>query len=213
MDEDLDLDFGDLDFGLDLKTDVVRLEIDAVVANLDVNNRQVFCIDRESQQLENLIPYPPPVGTCYKMLSGKNGFSSIAIIDYIARREVIEEMYVSTFRIGQKQMEVLDELAGRIKSAHFITSSLQGREDEKDKYDYGKYCRAVCDKYGWGYHPHNNHSKVFLMRTAQNYYVCETSSNLNENPKLEQYSFENNKDVYEFYEKMFLAILKKIKKS
>lgn len=41
------------------------------------------------------------------------------------------------------------------------------------------------------------------MRTSENYYVLETSSNLNENPKIEQYSFENNKELYLFYYEFF----------
>ena len=41
------------------------------------------------------------------------------------------------------------------------------------------------------------------MRTKENYYVLETSSNLNENPKIEQYSFENSKELYDFYYDFF----------
>ena len=206
-DLDLDIELDDLDFDIDLdmKVEPVYLEIDAVVAKLNVKSRKTFCIESESMQLENLIKAPPTKNECYKMLSGKNGFSSIAVIQYIATREVIEELYVSTFRVGQAQMQVLDDLSDRIKKAVFITSTLQGVEQGKEKYNYGEFCADVCKKNGWTYLPYNNHSKVILMRTKKNYYVCETSSNLNENPKLEQYSFENNKQIYEFYLKMFDA--------
>lgn len=209
--DDLDLDF-DLGFELEEeKIEPVKLEIDAVVAHLHVRERQVFCIDSESLQLENLINHAPTKDECFKMLSGRNGFSSIAVIKYVAEREIIEDLFVSTFRIGKAQMQVLDDLAFRIKNACFITSSLQGRE-EKTKYNYGEFCKDVCNKNGWRYIPFNNHSKVILMKTKNNFYVCETSSNLNENPKLEQYSFENNEVVYNFYLKMFNAICVQAKK-
>lgn len=44
-----------------------------------------------------------------------------------------------------------------------------------------------------------NHSKVTLMRTDCNWYVLETSSNLNENQKIEQFRFENDEHLFEFY--------------
>ena len=45
--------------------------------------------------------------------------------------------------------------------------------------------------------------KQFRMRTKDNYYVLETSSNLNENPKIEQYSFENDEELYAYYYRFF----------
>lgn len=140
------------------------------------------------------------------MLSGRNGFSSIAIIEYIASREIIEELMVTTFRIGKQQMGVLANLSQRIKKATLVTSTLQGSENSDAKYDSSDYCQSICKRLGWRYIVFNNHSKVILMKTKANWYVCETSSNLNENPRLEQYNFENNKKVYEFYAKMFDAI-------
>lgn len=45
------------------------------------------------------------------------------------------------------------------------------------------------------------------MKTKNNYYVVETSSNLNENPQIEQFTFENDKDLYEFYYDIFKVIM------
>ena len=56
---------------------------------------------------------------------------------------------------------------------------------------------------GWDIYAINNHSKIILMRTRKNYYIVETSSNLNENPQLEQFSIENSKKVFDFYKSMF----------
>lgn len=49
------------------------------------------------------------------------------------------------------------------------------------------------------------------MKTKnENYYVIETSSNLNENPKLEQFSWENDKELFEWYEKLFIELCKNL---
>jgi hypothetical protein len=57
----------------------------------------------------------------------------------------------------------------------------------------------VCERNGWRYASLKNHSKVILARTAENWFVIETSSNLNENPKIEQFSSENDAALFEFY--------------
>ena len=53
----------------------------------------------------------------------------------------------------------------------------------------------------------NNHSKIILAKTKHNFYVIETSSNLNENPKIEQFNFENSKRLYEFYLLLFKELI------
>lgn len=52
-----------------------------------------------------------------------------------------------------------------------------------------------------------NHSKVILLDTDKGKYVIETSSNFNENPKIEQFSFEKSAELYEFYKKSFAGLL------
>lgn len=46
-----------------------------------------------------------------------------------------------------------------------------------------------------------NHSKILLFETDVGKFVLETSSNLNENPKSEQFSLEKNNELYDFYKK------------
>ncbi len=59
--------------------------------------------------------------------------------------------------------------------------------------------KTICDEHGWHIHTLNNHSKVHLYDTDAGKFVLETSSNLNENPKIEQFSFEKDAELYEFY--------------
>ena len=55
----------------------------------------------------------------------------------------------------------------------------------------------------------NNHSKILLFDTNEGKFVLETSSNLNENPKIEQFSFEKNEELYGFYLELFEEIKKR----
>lgn len=59
--------------------------------------------------------------------------------------------------------------------------------------------QKVCNENKWFTHILNNHSKVHLYDTESGKYVLETSSNLNENPKIEQFSFEKDAALYDYY--------------
>lgn len=184
----------DLDFNL-----YETVPIETIIKRLDSKIRVTFDIEKQKRQLENTIANPPKKNEVFKILSGRQGFSSIATIQYIADREDIEKLYVSTFRIGKKQIDIIEEIG--IEECTFITSDLNSKDSRK--YDYFNYTKNICDRNGWKLIPANNHTKIILMKTKENYYVIETSSNLNENPKMEQYSFENDKGLYEFYESFF----------
>lgn len=96
--------------------------------------------------------------------------------------------------------------SGKLKNARFLTSSMQKEMDTKHGRNYAREFKTIADRNGWNMIVANNHSKIILMRTETAHYVLETSSNLNENPKIEQYSFENSKEVYDFYNHFFDCI-------
>lgn len=58
---------------------------------------------------------------------------------------------------------------------------------------------SIFEKNTWVLRCENNHSKVHLYDTDQGKFIIETSSNLNENPNIEQFSFEKDDDLFEFY--------------
>ena len=211
-----DFDFDDFDDFDDFEMEVNYRTVDicGLVKKLKSKRRKGFKITRDVKQLGALLGDPPKPTECFKMLSVGGGFSSLGIIKFVADREVIEEMYVSTFRIGKKHFEVLDRLhrTGRLKKASFITSTTQERVDEKmshngTEYNYYQHVQEVCEKNGWIIKAFDNHSKLILMKTDNSFYVVETSSNLNENPKMEQFSWENDKGLYEWYKELFIELL------
>ena len=168
--------------------------------------RQQFHIMREKHALESILTSPPTKDEIIKLVSC-GVFSAIGVIKYIADFEVIEHMDVSSFAVGAKHAETLSVLhdQGRIKTARFFVGNIMKTDGNRDgnRIDRSAALNNVCEKCGWNQIVCKNHSKIILMKTAKNYYVVETSSNLNENPKFEQFSFENNKTLYEFYREFF----------
>lgn len=171
--------------------------------------RQCFLLGKSVAGLDEILKkHPLNHSESLKIISFSGGFASISFIKSVAERETIEYLFASTLRVGEKQVGVLDDLefSGKLKHAEFIVGGLM-KNDEKTDYDYyGAFTRA-CKKNGWRYVVTNNHSKIILMQTPKNHYVLETSSNLNENPKIEQFSFENNKELFDFYKKFFEKVM------
>ena len=60
-------------------------------------------------------------------------------------------------------------------------------------------CKRFAKKNNWLIMVKNNHSKILLFDTESGKFVLETSSNLNENPKMEQFSFYKDEEMYNFY--------------
>lgn len=202
---DLDLDL--LDLNLDLgPTDGETIDIRHLVKKSQSKEKVFFSLEAEKRQLKTALPKMPNKNESYRMLSVKGGFSSISLIAHIAQTEKIESLYVSTFRVGVRQFEVLMDLRrkGLLESVSIITSGLQG-ENQK-KYDYLSPVLDGCKKNGWRICELNNHSKVILAKTKNGNYVIETSSNLNENPKIEQFIVENDECLYNWYKDFFEAV-------
>lgn len=190
------------------ETIYVKESISGIVKKMNSKKRNMFNITKEFKQLNTLIESPPEIDECFKMLSVGGGFSSLGIITYIATKETIEELYCSTFRIGKHHFETLIDLhaKNKLKQCHFITSQTQQRTDTK--YNYFEFIEKQCETFGWKLKCFNNHSKLILMQTDKNYYVVETSSNLNENPKMEQFNWENDKELYDWYKELFIELMK-----
>lgn len=207
LDSDLDfkdIDFSDFDFNFAEEKEQIRyLDINAILLQTDKKQRITFNLNKQVKQIESLINRLPKENETFYFLSGKNGFSSIAIIEFISKFEHIKNLDVSTFRIGTKQAKIICALgeAKKIDQAFFITGNIKNMETSK--YDYFTQIKAAFDKLGFKMISTNNHSKVLLFETDNNFYVCETSSNLNENPCLEQFSLSNSKELYYHYYQIF----------
>jgi len=208
-----EFDINDLEFNMPDDLDIFNLEStepEGLVKRLKSKRKKYFIIDKSIKALGKILDNKlPQKDECMKLISYDGGFASISFICYIAGKEKILELIASTLRIGEKQFNYLSKLYAKgmlLNATFFIGSIMQEDEKLKDKYNYYKHFDDACIKNRWNKIVINNHSKIILMRTEKNYYVLETSSNLNENPKIEQYSFENDKELYEFYYNFFAEL-------
>lgn len=170
----------------------------------------MFKIGRSIKILEELIPNLPQKDESIRAVSYQGGFSSISFIVMVAEKEKIKELTVSTLRVGEKQFKVLQKLKreNKLDEANFITGTIMKENTiNNKKYRYYEIFTEGCKENNWKWEVVNNHSKLILMQTKENYYVLETSSNLNENPKIEQFTFENDKDLYYFYYNLLTELL------
>lgn len=209
---DLDWNF-DFDFGGD-ETKYNEVDICGLAKKMKSKERHFFNLQNEVGQLSAICKTPPTRGEVIKAISVGGGWSCLAFIKWIADIEGIDEMWVSTFRIGKNHINELNALyrGGKLGKCHFVTSATQKKVDDKmiyngKEYRYFDYICEICKDNDWELRFYDNHSKIVLMRTKQNWYVLETSSNLNENPKMEQFSFENDKGLFDFYLQVFEVLL------
>ena len=137
----------------------------------------------------------PKQGECCKSVSPRGGWSSCSYICAINQLEKISSIIITTLRVGEKELDMLENEG--IKNVTFILSKVQKLNNAK--YQYFDDFEEKCKKNKWKYKEYNNHSKIALIKTKKNYYVLETSSNLNENPMVEQFSLTNDKELYDWY--------------
>lgn len=205
----------DLDF---FKDDTIYRQVDicGLAEKMQSKNRILFNLKNEVGQLNTICENLPKKNEVIKSLSVGGGWSALAFIKWVGEKEKIEEMFVSTFRIGKKHFQELQLMyqKNQLGIVHFVTSATQKKVDGKavyngTNYNYYDYIQKVYEENGWDLKIYDNHSKLILMQTKENYYVLETSSNLNENPKMEQFSFENDEKLFNFYKQIFEVLLVK----
>ena len=163
-----------------------------------------YSIIRSKNELKKIMPELPK-NEIYKFVSCGN-FSSISFILYLCDRTKINNLYASSLRIGRKHLQIIDakRKEGKIDMCYFAVGSLmKDCGNTVKKYRYYDDFEKVCENNGWKYSTVNNHSKLLLFDTDLGKFVLETSSNLNENPKIEQFSFEKDDELFDFYKSVF----------
>ena len=160
---------------------------------------------REKCEIEKIVKGLPGDDEVFKVIS-YGGFSSIGFVQFIANKTKINRMSVSTLRVGKKHLKCLDMLyrQGKLGHVRFLIGNVM-KNDSKTGLRYGYYdnLQSICDKNGWDVVVKTNHSKILLFDTDLGKFVIETSSNLNENPNMEQFSFEKSDKLYDFYNQVF----------
>lgn len=196
----------DIKFDFDLDFDNYLEEINGKFMKTKNKKIRKYNVKKGTEQIKNLIQTPPTNKESIRLLSFQGGFSSINLILFIAEIEDIEELYISTLRIGRREAEELYKLytKGKIKKIFLLLGYMQKLVDQSaNGQGYFDYIAELFNVPNIKILQKNNHSKLLLMKTKKNYYTVETSSNLNDNPRIEQFCFENSKELFDFYRTIF----------
>jgi len=149
---------------------------------------------------------------CFESINKINELSGIPVINenkrIVTRKEIntfdfilailaneeIEELTLTSYRIGRKTTLMLKELLSnnKIEKLMILISS-----------NFPKFAPEVWNNLQTLIHTEikleSNHTKIMLIKTKLNKYVIEGSGNLSVNARIEQYSFSNNKEIYDFH--------------
>lgn len=141
----------------------------------------------------------PLQGQQYRIVTEKQ-FNAYALILYLLQTEIIEELNIAIYRINEPTVVSIIELIeqGKIKRANFVISNFFNQTKKPEK--WAILLRDYCSKSDKCTHRYtHNHAKVVTIKTNSGYYVFEGSGNMSDNARIEQYVFENNKDVFDFH--------------
>jgi hypothetical protein len=192
---------GLFDFDIDyMGDDVFDAEPEPVTA-MTAKEKAVFSVYAGADLLARGVQLPGP-GEALRMISYAGQFSSCSVVLWIAGQTKINSLYITTLRVGKKELQALCSLRDddRLGDVHFILSGIS-KENTRGGKDYGytDNFEKTCADYGFTWRYEKNHSKVILLDTEAGKITVETSSNFNENPKVEQFCITRDAGVYEFY--------------
>lgn len=127
-----------------------------------------------------------------QILLMSNAFDSPSIIWTIKQREKIKEVIVATWAITDRGLSMFNELGDDVE----VYLLLDKTYSYKWVFESGAiaYLKNVRLKFS------ENHSKVILIKTDENFYSFVGSMNLSNNPRIENIQINNNRETYEFYE-------------
>ena len=140
----------------------------------------------------------------------QKSFNAFAILLYIAEKVNIEELILGVFRIDKNSVTGIKELyeSMNIKQITIILSSffIQTKKPERSAQmliEFAKGKENIKIVFCW------NHTKIMGVKTNDDrYYIIEGSGNMTDNAKIEQYLFEQSKEMFYFHKSWMEELLK-----
>lgn len=125
--------------------------------------------------------------------------NAFSLLFHISESEIIESALVTTYSISERSIAAFLELldTGQILSLKMVVASGM-KQLQKKRYE--QLAQAVVNRPGKMVIAFiDNHTKICVLKTAQNNYVIEGSGNFSTNAKIEQYTISNSKTLYSFH--------------
>lgn len=126
----------------------------------------------------------------------RKAINSFDFILAITNNEDIQELTLSTYRIGKKVVNQLIELQ-KIDKIDKINILINDGFPKLVPDCWNLIKSFESEK--WIIKLENNHTKILLIDTIKNKYIVEGSGNMSINARIEQYCFDNSEQIYNFH--------------
>lgn len=164
-----------------------------------------------AKHLDQLCVRPQP-NEQWRIITEKS-FNAYNFITSILQAGAIEDLYLAIYRINEPTVEALIQLLdnGKIRHANFIISSFfnQTKKPEQWAIRLCDYCQTHASTTKFAYL--HNHAKICCIQQGGNYYVFEGSGNMSDNARIEQYVYENSKQVFDFHKGWMDELINSVK--
>lgn len=158
-----------------------------------------------AKELSDLCTLPLP-GEQWVIVTEKQ-FNAFALVLFLVKERIVDELYFAIYRINQPTVDALIQFIedGRIKKGKFVISNFfnQTKKPEIWALRLLEYCNVNKNFEAVYLH---NHAKVLCLKTGDDYYVFEGSGNMSDNARIEQYRYENSKEIYYFHKNWMLTL-------
>ena len=184
-------------------SDVGDTVITSRAKKLYAKNLQIHT--QKANHLNEIAPIPKK-GEQYVIVTEKQ-FNAFALICGLMENNTIDEIHLAIYRINQPTVQAIIDFieAGKIKRGTFVISSFFNQTKKPER--WAIMLRDYCQKNKDFHHIYtHNHAKVLIARVGENHYVFEGSGNMSDNARIEQYRYENNKQVFDFHKDWMTSI-------
>lgn len=192
----------DISFSGKEKTSIKESVVEQRAIKRTIKNEQIHFVKAKSF---NDLCVKPRKNEQYRIITEKqfNAYSFIlALLD-----KQIDELYLAMYRINEPTVDSIIKLIedGQIKRAVFVISNYFNQTKRPEKWaiklkEFSKTKENIKHVYT------HNHAKVACVKSGGDYYVFEGSGNMSDNARVEQYVYENNKEVFDFHKNWMEAI-------
>jgi len=148
----------------------------------------------------------PKKGEVVEIITNKH-LNAFVMLEMLAQKNTCEELYLSMYCISKYTTLKIVEMikSGLIKKAYFVISNLMKTNKQTKEFANILYnlslnnssvdFKAVC-----------THTKIALMKFGEDYFVFTGSGNVSNNARYEQYTLQNNNDLYNFYKNWMISV-------
>lgn len=182
-------------------SDLINVEKDTNKSGLEVFSaekykhsvKSTFDIIHDIEKLQI-----PKDGEQIRIVTFKS-FNTVLFLKHICETETIEHLILAVYSFNYDASVLINDLvnSGKIKRATILMSNLRNKAHRKKE----QLTRdMLVDNPNIDLFFASSHAKIMAMKTSKgNHYVLEGSGNLSFNSRVEQYVFDNNKQLFEFH--------------